>query len=149
MRRFRRTHRSRGTAAGAAALALALGGCTPHAASGGGTPSYVTPNSTVSGAAVTEPTPDANLKTLLQRGPTAGSAEVGSFVAESGRVWIDFSCVGGGTAKLSYQPAGAVDIPCTAGAVNATRNQVDFPAGQVTFRVQTSDAVQWSVLIQQ
>ncbi|MBR7833762.1 hypothetical protein KDL01_10830 [Actinospica durhamensis] len=143
-------HRHRAVAAGIAVLASATaGGCAAGASGGAGPTGYAAPTSTARAGAVTEPTPNLDLKTLLQQPATAGSAEVGSFVAASGQVWIDFSCVGNGTAKLSYQPVGSLDIPCADGAVNATRNQVAFPAGQVTLKVQTSDTVQWSILIQQ
>ena len=110
----------------------------------------IPPTSTASTAAVPAPSAQSNLKTLLEWPPTSGSAAVGGFTGHTGQVWIDFSCRGSGTATVSYQPVGSVDVPCTGAAVNATRNQIQFGGDrQVSVHVQAPATVQWALLVQE
>lgn len=108
------------------------------------------PTSTLSATAVQLPAALPNLKTLLQRGPASGSADAGSFYGRKGQVWIDFSCLGAGVATLTYQPVGSVEIPCGGAAVNATKNQINFPGDhRVDLKIDAPAGVRWAVLVQQ
>lgn len=134
---------------GAVGLGLGLTACSSNA---GSLPSQppVHPTSTLSAHSVQLPDAMPNLRTLLQKGATSGSATAGSFFGRKGQVWIDFSCLGDGTATLDFQPVGTVDVPCSGAAVNATRNQINFTGDhQIALRITAPDAVQWAVIVQQ
>lgn len=133
-----------------ALLGVALTACSIGGASGAQPQPPIQPTSTMSASSVKPPATAPNLKTLVQMGATTGSAVVGSFYGQAGQVWIDFSCLGTGTATINYRPIGSVDIPCSSAAVNATRNQIHFPAGhQISLQVKAPATVQWTVLVQE
>ncbi len=132
-----------------ALTALALTACA--AGTHGSQPQTpVQPTSTHSSGTLEPPAAMPNLKILVQKGVTRGSATVGSFYGRQGQVWLSFSCLGPGTATVDYQPVGSVNIPCDSAAVNATRNQIYFPNDhQIDLHVNTPSSVQWTVLVQQ
>jgi hypothetical protein len=130
-------------------LGLALTACSSSAGNAQPEPP-VQPTSTLSAGSVHLPAALPNLKTLLQKEATSGSATAGSFFGRRGQVWIDFSCLGDGTATVDFQPVGTVDIPCSGAAVNATKNQITFPGDhQISLRITAPTAVQWAVVVQQ
>lgn len=139
--------------AGLAILACLVG--VASAACGTGTAStpeqaVPQPSGVSSPGTVPLPTALSNLKTLLQKDATSGSAVAGTFYGHRGEVWIDFSCLGPGTATVHYPPVGSVVIPCGGSAVNATRNQIFFPGDhQISLRIDAPTTAQWSVLVQQ
>jgi hypothetical protein len=129
------------------ALALAARGSGTH---GSVSQAPVQATGMHSAGTVEPPAAMPNLKTLIQKGTTRGSAVVGSFYGRQGQLWISFSCLGAGTAIVSYQPVGSVDIPCSDAAVNATKNQIYFPNDhQIDLHVSAPTTVEWAVLVQQ
>ncbi|GEM_PF-4461912 len=130
-------------------VGFGLAGCTANR-DGSQPQPPASATSSMSSDAVGTPEAIPNLRILDQQPATSGSRAAGSFFAHKGELWINFNCLGAGTAKVIYSPVGSMDVPCVAAALNATKNTIYFPDDrQVSLRVEAPASVQWAVLVQQ
>lgn len=110
------------------ALALVLVGCASHEA---------------------PPPTAAEPGTRLAATTVSGSAQVGSFVAEPGDLWVGGRC-SGGSLEVRVDPVAVLPIPCQALAGGQFLNQVVMTRSTtVTVSVTAPTAVTWDLRIQQ
>lgn len=89
------------------------------------------------------------LNTRLTAPTTAGSAEVGSFLAVPGDLWIGGRC-SGGDLEVHVDPVVVLPIPCRALAGEPFLNQVVMTRPTtVTVLVTAPETVTWELEVQQ
>lgn len=105
----------------------------------------------LAGCASPEAPPPSGAKptTRLAAATTSGSAEVGSFLAESGDLWVGGRC-SGGDLQVHVDPVAVLPIPCQALAGGQFLNQIVMTQSTaVTVSVTAPTTVTWDLQIQQ
>ncbi len=87
--------------------------------------------------------------TRLAATTTSGSAEVGSFEAEQGDLWVGGRC-SGGDLQVRLDPVAVLPIPCQVLAGEPFLNQIVMTrATTVTVSVDAPATVTWDLQVQQ
>jgi hypothetical protein len=121
-------------------LALVLAGCTSHEAS---PPTGVHPPIGAS------PSTGAQPSTRLAAATTSGSADVGSFLAGPGDLWVGGRC-SGGDLEVHVDPVAVLPIPCRALAGGQFLNQIVMTRSTtVTVSVAAAGTVTWDLQLRQ
>ena len=124
-------------------LALVLAGCASHEAP---PPPAGTPAAAQSSTAQSSP---AQPSMRLAAATTSGPAEVGSFLAEPGDLWVGGRC-SGGDLQVRLDPVTVLPIPCQALAGQPFLNQIVMTRPTtVTVSVAAPATVTWELRVQQ
>lgn len=94
------------------------------------------------------PAPPAQT-TLLTVPTSSGSAEVGTFEAQPGNLWIGGQCWGG-ELELHVEPLSVLPIPCDAPDGQPFQNQIVMRAPtEIRLSVVAADTVTWNLVVEQ